>query len=108
MDPAHDRRRLWDHLRYAFGRDPKNSQAMRGPVQRDDRAFMELAVDLARHCVSEPGRKSPKVGAVVVREGVLLGDAFRGELAPRDHAEFTLLEWEQDARRRRDSDDPEN
>jgi pyrimidine deaminase RibD-like protein len=53
---------------------------------------MERAVALARQCVSEEGRISPKVGAVVVRDGVVLGEAFRGELAPGDHAEYTLLE----------------
>ncbi len=53
---------------------------------------MEQAVAVARRCVSEEGRISPKVGAVVVREGVVLGEAFRGELAPGDHAEYTLLE----------------
>ena len=57
-----------------------------------DRALMERAVALARGCVSEPGRVSPKVGAVLARDGVLIGEAFRGEFAPGDHAEFTLLE----------------
>jgi pyrimidine deaminase RibD-like protein len=58
----------------------------------DDRALMERAIALARKCESEPGRVSPKVGAVVAHEGVVIGEAFRGELAPGDHAEFTLLE----------------
>jgi pyrimidine deaminase RibD-like protein len=57
-----------------------------------DRALMERAIALARRCRSEPGKTSPKVEAVVVRDGVVIGDAYRGELAPADHAEFTLLE----------------
>ena len=69
-----------------------NRSASQRPSARMERAFMAQAVELARQCASEPGRISPKVGAVVVRDGVALGEAFRGELAPGDHAEYTLME----------------
>lgn len=58
----------------------------------DDRALMKRAVALARKSESEEGRVSPRVGAVVARDGVVIGEAFRGELAPGEHAEYTLLE----------------
>src|ERR1017187_8354206 len=62
------------------------------PDTEDDRALMERAIALARRCDGEQGRVSPKFGAVVAQNGVVIGDAFRGELAPGEHAEFTLLE----------------
>ena len=60
--------------------------------QRSERAAMELAVEQARQSESEPEKISPKVGAVIVRDGAVLGKAFRGEQSPGEHAEYTLLE----------------
>ena len=57
-----------------------------------DRDLMLKAIALARLCTSESGKVSPKVGAVVARDNRLIDGAFRGELAPGEHAEYTLLE----------------
>jgi pyrimidine deaminase RibD-like protein len=57
-----------------------------------ERQCMVLAIEQARQCVSESDKVSPKVGAVVAKDGEILGYAYRGELASGEHAEFTLLE----------------
>jgi pyrimidine deaminase RibD-like protein len=62
------------------------------PTPARERQAMEEAIALARRCVSEPGRISPRVGAVVVRDGDLLAGAYRGELRDGEHAEYTLFE----------------
>jgi len=57
-----------------------------------DRDLMLRAIDLARNCRSEAGKISPKVGAVIARNGIMIGEAYRGELDTGEHAEFTLFE----------------
>jgi pyrimidine deaminase RibD-like protein len=57
-----------------------------------DPYYMSLAVQQAKLCKSEPGKITPKVGAVIVRDMKVLGQAYRGELGEGDHAEYTLLE----------------
>jgi pyrimidine deaminase RibD-like protein len=57
-----------------------------------DRKFARLAIDEARKSVPEnDGRPHPWVGAVVVKDGKVLGTAHRGEV-PGNHAEFVALE----------------
>ena len=57
-----------------------------------DRELMLTTVELARKCESETGKISPKVAALLVRDGVVLAAAFRGEFLAGEHAEYSLLE----------------
>lgn len=56
---------------------------------------MEMAVKVMRQSITEArddGKRSPAVGAVLVRADGTTDTAFRGELRDGDHAEFALLE----------------
>jgi pyrimidine deaminase RibD-like protein len=58
---------------------------------------MRRAIEVSKKSLSKTGGKSPLVGAVLVKNGVILAEAFRGEPfdgnpVNDDHAEFALLE----------------
>lgn len=59
----------------------------------DHYRWMRRAVDLARESRPEDGRSdhSPKVGAVIVKDGVEIASAFRGQCGPGNHAEHCAL-----------------
>lgn len=64
-------------------------------LKLDPRKMMMKAVDVMERSVAEnrgDGKKSPRVGAVLVKADGSVETAFRGELRDGDHAEFTLLE----------------
>jgi len=54
--------------------------------------LMKLAIDCGKDSISEDGKLSPKVGAVLFKDEKILGSAFRGQLGEGDHAEYTLFE----------------
>lgn len=56
------------------------------------REYMRLSIDAGKKSKPENEEHKPKVGAVLVKDNKILGYTYRGELAPGDHAEFTLLE----------------
>lgn len=59
----------------------------------DPRELMELAVKVMRQSIHESrkdDKKSPSVGAVLLKPDGTIETAYRGELRHGDHAEFTL------------------
>lgn len=61
------------------------------PVADDDRRFALMAIEEAQKSVAEDERPHPKVGAVVVKNGVVLSKAHRGEIL-KSHAEYIALD----------------
>lgn len=61
-------------------------------MTNDDREFMRQAIEASRNSRPEPGKPTPKVGAVVVKDDKVLAVAWRGKEEPGDHAEFIALE----------------
>lgn len=57
----------------------------------DDQRFAQMAIDEAKKSVPEDGRPHPKVGAVIVKDGIVVSKAHRGE-NPKSHAEYIALE----------------
>src|SRR5712692_6645083 len=57
-----------------------------------DRECIRKAIDASKNAPAEAGKPTPKVGAVVARDGAILAVAWRGQEEPGDHAEFTALE----------------
>jgi len=53
---------------------------------------MKFSIKEGKKSKSEIGKLSPKVGAVLLQDGKIIGHAFRGERGKGDHAEFTLFE----------------
>jgi pyrimidine deaminase RibD-like protein len=68
------------------------SDAAPAAASENERKFMELAIEEARKSVGEGGRAHPKVGAVIVKDGIVVASAHRGEMGKGDHAEYTALE----------------
>jgi pyrimidine deaminase RibD-like protein len=57
-----------------------------------DDAFIEKVIQRAMLSRQESQTPKPRVAALLVKDGMELGMAFRGETGPGDHAEYGLLE----------------
>jgi len=57
--------------------------------------WMKKAVELAEKSVSESGRDdpTPAVGAVIVKDGIEIASAYRGQCAPGNHAEKCAIDY---------------
>lgn len=69
----------------------KASRNAGSALEGDDPRFAQMAIEEALKSVSEDDRPHPKVGAVVVKDGIVLSKAHRGE-SPKSHAEYIALD----------------
>ena len=86
-----------DNLQYQF--KLSDLSIVEPALIRSDADYMDVAIRESRRCIAEPPKDpngppkiTPFVGALLVVDGVPLANAYRGEIAAGDHAEFTLLE----------------
>ena len=76
-------------------RRPVGTWHHREMIDPGDWAHMRRAVDLGKLSITnEPNRRSiaPKVGVVIVLDGAVIGESYRGETGAARHAEFGLLD----------------
>src|SRR3984885_7648952 len=62
------------------------------------RSWMRIAVDLGKKSLSEGDPTKPYVGAVVVKDGRVIGSGYRGMTQLGHHAEFGVLQGISDPR----------
>jgi pyrimidine deaminase RibD-like protein len=58
----------------------------------NDRTYMEHTIEISKKSRIEKGKTPLYVAAIVVKDERILDEAYRGEIADGDHAEYTLLE----------------
>ncbi len=68
-----------------FLENPKES------IDSELEEIFKKAIELAGKCIPEDSEIRPKVSAILIENTKIVVTAFRGELQPGEHAEFTLL-----------------
>ncbi len=52
---------------------------------------IKKSIEISKNCESEDNNVHPKVGVVIIKNNEIIQNAYRGENAPGDHAEYTAL-----------------
>jgi pyrimidine deaminase RibD-like protein len=87
-----DEDRLQEKITTSKPSVPQASSSKLESREKSDEMYMRVAIELSKESRPEDNRPHPRVGAVAVKNGRILDQAFRGEYAQGDHAEYTLLE----------------